>query len=489
MTTRSGRLQSLLLATILALGAGVAWALGVVILYETAVGLFPAGREVRENLQFLADGTPVIMNGQVDEDGPILRDLKGMRIKSNRLHFGGGPRLSDRAHLEGRFTPLPWLQRIKIIVGGNREIPDMAWYFIHDGALHGHGYFVRYDPESKLKIGYIGRNGFRRDMPPLDEQFLVDGARMERGETMTPHYPTAAISSWGTPLWTVYLLADDGLFEINLKDRTAKPLYEDPDLFSFTTSLKNPSMLYETRQSASPPEAVILLRKPDQVIELDVTGREIERYTIPAKLRDTAFNWIRLVNGQVLVVQQASHESELFWIDTAGNVLRHENVELHVLQESRRPWPVRIAERAGPCFAVPSLGIIAGVLVWNPWNSDFGPQRSKSLGYSTVLGQALYDSRLVLLSLAALSVLLAVFCYRRQRKFGLPGTWTWIMFVLLFGLPAYFGYLAHRKWPARLPCSSCGKRVPRDRPACFACGHDFPAPAMKGIEVFQRVES
>jgi hypothetical protein len=108
----------------------------------------------------------------------------------------------------------------------------------------------------------------------------------------------------------------------------------------------------------------------------------------------------------------------------------------------------------------------------------------RAMDYSTALWQALQDVRLLLLINGVISVIVAFLCYRRQRKYGLPWTWAWVAFVLLFGLPAYFGYLAHRAWPARLPCPNCGKRVPRDRPACFACGREFPPPALKGIEVF-----
>ncbi len=82
------------------------------------------------------------------------------------------------------------------------------------------------------------------------------------------------------------------------------------------------------------------------------------------------------------------------------------------------------------------------------------------------------------------STVLAVLCFLRNRKYGLPWTAAWTVFVLLFGLPAYFGYLAHRAWPGRLPCPKCGRLAPRDRPACFVCGRDFPEPAMKGTEVF-----
>ena len=52
------------------------------------------------------------------------------------------------------------------------------------------------------------------------------------------------------------------------------------------------------------------------------------------------------------------------------------------------------------------------------------------------------------------------------------------------GLPAYIGYLTHRRWPTCLPCPSCGRTAPRDRPTCCHCHHDFPAPAANGTEVF-----
>jgi hypothetical protein len=111
-------------------------------------------------------------------------------------------------------------------------------------------------------------------------------------------------------------------------------------------------------------------------------------------------------------------------------------------------------------------------------------RRPQSPDYSAALKSDLKELWPVLPITAIVSAVLAVLCFRRQRKYGLPWTGVWILFVLLFGLPAYFGYLAHRHWPARLPCPNCGRRVPRDRPACFACGHDFPAPPPKGIEVF-----
>ena len=80
----------------------------------------------------------------------------------------------------------------------------------------------------------------------------------------------------------------------------------------------------------------------------------------------------------------------------------------------------------------------------------------------------------------AISIILAAMSYRRQRRFGLPWTPLWTVLVLLFGVPAYIGYLAHRTWPARLPCPNCGQPAPRDRPACFLCRLDFPCAGAEG---------
>ena len=60
----------------------------------------------------------------------------------------------------------------------------------------------------------------------------------------------------------------------------------------------------------------------------------------------------------------------------------------------------------------------------------------------------------------------------------------WAVFVLLFGLPAYVGFLLYRRWPIRQPCPNCQAQAPRDRVACAECGTRFPDPALKGIEIF-----
>ena len=86
----------------------------------------------------------------------------------------------------------------------------------------------------------------------------------------------------------------------------------------------------------------------------------------------------------------------------------------------------------------------------------------------------------------ALASVLAVIAWRRSRAFGLRRREqiAWTVFVLLFGFPAYVGFLLYRRWPIREPCPNCHAQAPRDRAACAECGTRFPDPALKGIEIF-----
>ncbi len=106
--------------------------------------------------------------------------------------------------------------------------------------------------------------------------------------------------------------------------------------------------------------------------------------------------------------------------------------------------------------------------------------------YPAAVSAMLRDSWPSLLVVFALALVLAVMTKRRSRAFGLSKReqFAWAVFVFLFGLPAYVGFLLYRRWPIRQPCPNCHARAPRDRVACAECGTRFPDPALKGIEIF-----
>jgi len=84
------------------------------------------------------------------------------------------------------------------------------------------------------------------------------------------------------------------------------------------------------------------------------------------------------------------------------------------------------------------------------------------------------------------SLLLAFFTLGWDRRFhGTPTSQvTWFIYVLLFGLPGLVGYLSHRKWPARLPCASCGKKMPVTAKVCPKCLTRMPPPEHTRTEIF-----
>ena len=103
----------------------------------------------------------------------------------------------------------------------------------------------------------------------------------------------------------------------------------------------------------------------------------------------------------------------------------------------------------------------------------------------STLAQSLLESAWPsLLAVLLLGLALSFSAWRRARTFGLPGTdqVAWAIFVFLFGLAGFVGFLLHRRWPLRTECPHCHARVPRDRPACARCKLPFPGQAQQGIE-------
>jgi len=469
MRTRSERFKSLALAILLSVGAGLVWGFACGLGMSVVSEIVSSG-DVHEGLLFLQDGTPIIESyvGRRYETR-TFHALSGKEVKVARDSFDNGTQLTGPRYQSERFARLHWRERIVCV--DYDWYGSETWYFVHDGELQGHGCFVGYDKKAKAKIGYIGRSGFRPDEPPPDQQFPVNGRRMSPrgscgGTWLINWYDNGAGD-------LKYLLADDGLMEINLKKRSVAVLRKGADLISLARS-EMPRPADGAASEKSKPVPTMLLRTPDRVVVLAADGKQIENYPLPPELRQLNLQWIALPGGKALA-REFYLGHELFWLDTGGKIVRREHVELRDQRQSE------FMEKATVSLAAPSPTSIAGVVVCYPWGPAECPE---SLEYSVALGKAFAKFWPVLLVTGIVSVVLAYVCYRRQQKYGLPWTWVWTVFVLLFGLPAYFGYLAHRAWPARLPCPHCGRSVPRDRPACFACGREFPAPSPKGIEVF-----
>ncbi len=458
MTTRTNQWQAMLLAVLLAIGAGLVWGLlaGWVMMIIDNVIMRP--RQVSESISVLSDGTPIIESSdrQGRPTSTTCRTLDGRQIRELPV----GRRLSTlylgwSTDTQAAFTRPSWNNRI-IQFFRTRQITE-AWYAVHDGNLHGRVYMVGFDMPTKRTIGYVGKNGFRPDAPPPDDQFPVNGARFRYSSYLPDRVTDDA----------KYMLTDDGLVLIDWDKQSVKSVCQDDNLVSMARW-----RVFED-DDETPVSQSVLVRSSDCLRVLDLAGNVQETFALPAELRNGNLFWTPLGDGKALAWSSGPH-CELFWLDATG-IVRRQKVDLQRNVDSDVKKTTLIS-------AVVPVPVVWGAV------SAVVPLESRSVSetgsYLTSLVSFWAEVWPPIFVVVAVAAVFAWFCYRRQRQYGMPWTPAWVVFVFLFGLPAYIGYLTHRRWPTCLPCPSCGRTAPRDRPTCCHCHHDFPAPAANGTEVF-----
>jgi hypothetical protein len=371
----------------------------------------------------------------------------------------------------------------------NEREPDVLWYFVHDGKRDGAGYFVGYALASNRRIGFIGMAGFRPQPVPAAEWIPV------RGELISDY------SNWSSlPLWVnsgqrwpqpqagdlaprlVFVPSGQQLRVVDLASRTVTTAFETTEPIE---SAGIP-MLSSWSGGRAPKEPSILVRTREKIYTLDRDYKLTRVFTIPTESdRHFPAQWYEIGNGEAIVVlvtpQPAGDDPKVtkqigYRIGANGLIKEQFELALHngAAQQSQRAQAGFLAL----VLPAPALTLAADVLLVTA--TDRMPTSpSDFLRLLETLGPGL-------LAVLVFASVLAVITWRRCRSFGLPARDQvgWVIFVLLFGLPAYIGLLLYRRWPTRLPCPHCHTPVPRDRMGCAACGMTFPMPARKGIEVF-----
>ncbi len=219
--------------------------------------------------------------------------------------------------------------------------------------------------------------------------------------------------------------------------------------------------------------------------------KRLSSFPVPEDLRSLGLRLL-LVNDQSAVLlasadrprrdsTDATCYEQLVWVGSDGKIIRRKEVSLQLTPSigigtnlDFSPWPA-VRRQPAPLAAA---AVAAGLQPWL-YVAD-----GKEATYLAALGRSWSEFWPALIALCVLGAVAAWLCYRRQKRYGLPWTKAWVVFVFLGGIPGLVAYYVHCRWPTMEKCPHCGRPVPRDRPACFVCGHDFPPPAKKGIEVF-----
>ncbi len=188
MSKPTGILRPLGLAAVLAIGFGAVFALAA----GWGISIWDSlrhGERVGESVMVRQDGTPLIQCNRYDgyQSHATYHTLDGSEVPEPVEHVTNLWLEGASLRMPGRgwpLFPLDGEDRVWRFHDG-LENWENSWYFVDDGARDGRGYFVGYDGQSKLRAGFIGRDGFRPDQPPVEQWFPMDGVKLAR----TGHSP------------------------------------------------------------------------------------------------------------------------------------------------------------------------------------------------------------------------------------------------------------------------------------------------------------
>jgi hypothetical protein len=405
-------------------------------------------------------------------------------------------------------TPISWSERIAGI--SDQQRMATAWYLVRDDRPEGRCYLAGFDEKSKLPVGYMGRQGFGRTMPLVDDWFDLDrrtlgwnnGAvatmnSIQPGGLAINYGPASATVNEKLPPWQLFLIDGDKLLEIDLRKRSLRTILESTGLVAVTTLLEP---LHAARADApddnnTPPAATegdetnndssdivrqaakIALRTTDRIMLLDPRTSAQSQYSLPQSMREKAIQVYSTGSGQ-LIVQSADDyfKPHLVWLTADGSVAREEHVTL-----ANNQGNTAVAALIGFAVAPIPVGWISGIFLLGPLANL---QSRQANTFAEAVVRNVEPTWAALIAVIAIGVLLAAGTYRLQRKYHRAATGIWCAFVFLLGVPGFLAYWFEHRRPKLEACQDCGQIVPRDRDACAACSTPFPAPPLVGTEIF-----
>jgi hypothetical protein len=288
---------------------------------------------------------------------------------------------------------------------------------------------------------------------------------------------------WDVPPRLVHVPSGSRLRLVDLSARTVSTVFEAAEPI---VSVGVPTVASYTVGSVDFPRP-ILVRTTQRVYKLDRAYKVVGTFDIPADVdRKSLINWYETRDGQAVVECYAlrtargvpagtAARSRLYRLASDGAIRGSQDISL----QSGGNAPSDQASLSLMAIALPAPAVLLAA------ESLFASAVDREESTMS-LGTMLNLTWPALLAVLGASALLAAASWRRARAFGHSPREraVWAGFVLLFGVPAFVGLLLHRPWPVREPCPACHARSARDRETCSECGAAFPAPALKGIEIF-----
>ena len=361
--------------------------------------------------------------------------------------------------------------------------PSGYWYLVQaKGTEDQKGYFVGYDSQSKRVLGYIGINGFHKNIPSRDE--MISGVRrgeQEQGLVYVAGAPIGRSVPFQGPMnpvafKSVFVPTSDGkLYLVDLQERAVEPVHQGEPL-------KSAAGFNTPFNATTRTKWELVLRTDTSVLVLDAQGHLQHRFLPPA-IRNEDFQF-GVTNANEAVMESASSEGSLS--NTTSVRLFHVHKDKSVAET-----PLTLLHEAtGRRFQVyggiqaPSPVLLTAMVGLDRGSEIFRLNLEPTTGAAIQRMVAEYRQTFVLA--LVISLILAIVCYIRLTRYRATRMEriVWPVFVLLFGLPAWIGFRFGRAWPILETCPHCNARIPKDQTEGLACTKEFPAPVELGTEVF-----
>ena len=210
--------------------------------------------------------------------------------------------------------------------------------------------------------------------------------------------------------------------------------------------------------SASDPDVPIkvAVRTDTSFSIYDGDGQRLSRIPIPVELQQrpiqfypfedesvmvaTLTDWDSVLNASLPVTQQ---EMDIVRVTGDGQIKSRTLVSLKRRSYVNLDIPWLIA--TGVPSPVWTFGIVMRLHVVDERS------RHPELTLGTVLGKSLANFWVGILIMLLITAYVAWKTWQHHRRTGKSGTWVWVVFVAVTGLPGYIGYRLHRHWPRTGP--------------------------------------
>ena len=274
----------------------------------------------------------------------------------------------------------------------------------------------------------------------------------------------------------MYIVSGESLLRVDLAGTTDSPVTL-PDKVLSVGNIEEPKAVSDERKVIYEPRVVV--RLPEELVVLNLKGETLRSVRLPREARDASVKLFGTTGPDSILVADRlprGTRPRSSGIRPDGDVATGTTTSAG--HPGRDDWSIWLSTGALPS---PPLEALMYFVLLPMQYIEQGEAARFPRGAGT---KRVTDFGTIFDSLPVVRALLAIYCYRRHRRYSPTGAWSWAAFVLVGGPPGTGRLLVASRlaggravWRMRRDCAGAIVKA-----ALFADG--IPPPPLKCIEVF-----